>query len=37
MGYGQKSSALNWIKELAKEIYEKPAPGTAIFVELDEM
>ena len=32
-----RTSALNWIKELAKKIYEKPAPGTAILVELDEM
>ena len=32
-----RSSALNWIKEFAKKIYEKPAPGSAILVELDEM
>ncbi len=32
-----RTSALNWIREFAKKIYEKPAPGEAILVELDEM
>ena len=32
-----RTSALNWIKEFAKKIYEKPAPWAAILVELDEM
>ena len=32
-----RTSALNWIREPAKKIYEKPAPGNAIVVELDEM
>ena len=32
-----RTSALNRIKEFAKKIYEKPAPGAAILIELDEM
>ena len=32
-----RTSALNWIKEFAKKIYKKPAPGAIILIELDEM
>ena len=31
------SAVLKWIKTFAKTHYEKPAPGDAILVELDEM
>ena len=31
------SAVLTWIKTFAKTHYEKPAPGDAILVELDEM
>ena len=31
------NAVLKWIKAFAKEHYEKPAPGDAILVELDEM
>lgn len=31
------SAVLKWIKAVAKAHYEKPAPGNAILVELDEM
>ena len=31
------NAVLKWIKAFAKEQYEKPAPGDAILVELDEM
>ena len=31
------TAVLKWIKTFAKTHYEKPAPGDAIFVELDEM
>lgn len=31
------TAALKWIKAFAKMHYEKPAPGDAILVELDEM
>ena len=31
------TAVLKWIKAFAKEHYEKPAPGDAILVELDEM
>lgn len=30
------NSVLKWIKAFAKTHYEKPAPGDAILVELDE-
>ena len=28
---------LNWVRDFARESYEKPKPGTAVVVELDEM
>ena len=31
------TAVLKWIKTFAKTHYEKPAPGDAIIVELDEM
>ena len=31
------NAVLKWIKNFAKEHYEKPAPSDAILVELDEM
>ena len=31
------TAVLKWIKTFAKTHYEKPAPGAAIIVELDEM
>ena len=31
------TSVLRWIRRFAKETYEKPEPGDAILVELDEM
>lgn len=31
------TAVMKWIKTFAKEHYEKPAPGDAIVVELDEM
>ncbi len=31
------TSVLRWIRNFAKENYEKPEPGDAILVELDEM
>ena len=31
------TSVLRWIRKFAKETYEKPEPGDAILVELDEM
>ena len=31
------TSVLGWIRKFAREIYEKPEPGDAILVELDEM
>ena len=31
------NAVLKWIKAFAKEYYEKPAPGDAILVDLDEM
>ena len=31
------TAVLKWIKTFAKTHYEKPAPGDAILVELDEM
>ena len=32
-----QTAVLKWIKTFAKKHYEKPAPGDAIIVELDEM
>ncbi len=31
------NAVLKWIKAFAKANYEKPAPGDAILIELDEM
>ena len=31
------TSILRWIRDFAKANYEKPAPGDAILVELDEV
>lgn len=31
------TAVLKWIKAVAKIHYEKPAPGDAILIELDEM
>ena len=30
-------AVLNWIRDFAKNNYEKPTPGNAIIIELDEM
>lgn len=30
-------AVLNWIRDFAKLNYEKPAPGTAVVIELDEL